>query len=208
MSLSILPSVLAIVLVAGVSVSGADGQTAGNLILNPSFEERSGPRKPYPEEPWGYGYLDTLSRSPFAAWGYSGFFDGGDYDIKLGEGHTGPLSARLVCRQRGRGGLCTGEIRVKPGEQLCFRGFFKAIGAHGPCFVNFEGDPGDGWARIDLPSSADHDWTEVREDVTVPPARRGQDVAPDGTVRILVFIYTKAFGELWVDDVTLTPVAP
>ncbi len=208
MSQSILPSVLASVLAAGVSVCGADSQMAGNLILNPSFEVRSGPRQPYPQEPWGYGYLDTLSRSPFAGWGYSGFFDGGDYDIKLGEGHTGALSARLVCRKRGRGGLCTAEIRVKPGETLRFRGYFKALGAHGPCFVNFEGDPGDGWARIDLPNLADHDWMEVSEVVTVQPPRRGQELDPEGKVRILVFIYSKAFGELWIDDVTLTPVKP
>ena len=97
---------------------------AGNLIRNPSFEERSGPRKPYPEEPWGYGPLDTIARSPWAHWGYSGFF-AGDYDIKLGEGHSGKLSARLVCRQRGRGGICTAEIRAKPGQQLRFRGFSR-----------------------------------------------------------------------------------
>ena len=66
----------------------------GNLIRNSSFEIRSGPRQDYPAEPWGYGDLDTLSRSPWAHWGYSGFF-AGDYDIKLGPGHTGALCARL-----------------------------------------------------------------------------------------------------------------
>ena len=87
-----------------------------------------------------------------------------------------------------------------------FHAFFKAIGAHGPCFVNFEGDPGDGWARINLPRQADYDWTEVTGVVTVKPPSRGRDVDQDGNVRIYVFIYTKAFGELWIDDVTLTPV--
>jgi hypothetical protein len=53
-----------------------------NLILNSSFEDRSGPAKD--GEPWGKGYLDGVARSPFAHWGYSGFWDGGDYDIKLG----------------------------------------------------------------------------------------------------------------------------
>ncbi len=28
----------------------------------------------------------------------------------------------------------------------------------------------------------------------------------EGNVRIHIFIYTKAFGELWIDDITLTPV--
>ncbi len=184
----------------------ASRSAAENLIKNPSFETRSGARKPYPEEPWGYGDLDTLARSPMAHWGYSGFFDGGDYDIKLGTGHSGKLCVRLVCRKRGRGGICTDAIRVKPGQQLRFHAFFKAIGAHGPCFVNFEGDPGDGWARIDLPRQADYDWTEVTGVVTVKPPRRGRDVDQDGKVRIYVFIYTKAFGELWIDNVTLTPV--
>ena len=36
-------------------------------VQNASFEVRSGPPKPYPAEPWGYGHLDTLARSPFAA---------------------------------------------------------------------------------------------------------------------------------------------
>ena len=43
--------------------------------------------------------------------------------------------------------------------------------------------------------------------VTVKPPRRGQELGPDGKVRIFVFIYTKAFGELWIDDVTLVPIA-
>jgi len=57
-----------------------------NLIQNSSFEERSG--DPKDGEPWGKGFLDGVARSPFAHWGYSGFWDGGDYDIKLGKGHT------------------------------------------------------------------------------------------------------------------------
>ena len=192
-------------LLAALIVSADD--PTGNLIKNPSFEVRSGPRKPYPAEPWGYGHLDTLARSPFAHWGYSGFFDGGVYDIKLGKGHTGKLAAGLVCRKRGRGGICTSEIRVKPETKLRFRGFFKAIGAKGQCFVNFEGDPGDGWAAIALPRKADYDWTEVTGVVTVKEPR-GKKNQPDenGNIAIHVFIYTKAYGELWIDDVTLTPV--
>ena len=178
-----------------------------NLILNSSFEQRSGPRKFYPAEPWGYGHLDGVARSPFAHWGYSGFWEGGEYDIKLGPGHTGRLCARLVCRKRGRGGIGTEAIRVRPGTRLRFRGWFKAQGARGPCWVNFEGDPGDGWARIDLPDQADYDWTEVTGEVTVKPPRGRHKAAPDGTVRIHVFIYTRAYGELWIDDVTLTPVS-
>lgn len=53
-----------------------------NFILNSSFEDRSGQAKD--GEQWGKGYLDGVARSPFAHWGYSGFWDGGDYDIKLG----------------------------------------------------------------------------------------------------------------------------
>jgi len=72
--------------------------------------------------------------------------------------------------------------------------------------VNFEGDPGDGWARIDLPRKPDYDWTEVTGQITVKPPRRGRQPDEQGRIRIYVFIYTKAFGELWIDDVTLTPV--
>lgn len=200
---SILLSVLVVALCARAETQG---EGSANLIKNPSFEERSGPRKPYPVEPWGYGPLDTLARSPWAHWGYSGFF-AGDYDIKLAKGHTGKLAARLVCRERGRGGVCTDAIRVKPGTKLRFRGFFKAIGAKGPCSVNFEGDPGDGWANITLPDKTDYDWTEVTGEITVkgPPPKKG--VGPDGKLRIYIFIYTRAYGELWIDDVSLTPVA-
>ena len=88
-----------------------------------------------------------------------------------------------------------------------FRGFFKTIGAKGPCYVNFEGDPGDGWARIALPDKSDYDWTEVTGEVTVKPPRGKRKPGPDGKIRIYVFIYTRAYGELWIDDVTLTPVA-
>ena len=72
--------------------------------------------------------------------------------------------------------------------------------------MNFEGDPGDGWARIDLPEKDDYDWTEVTGEVTVKPPRGQHEVAKDGTVEIYIFVYTTAYGELWIDDVTLTPV--
>ncbi|MFQ5810581.1 MAG: hypothetical protein ACE5JM_13270 [Armatimonadota bacterium] len=184
--------------------SSADETPPGNLISNPSFEERSGPRKD--GEPWGYGLLDGLARSPFAHWGYSGFWEGGNYDIKLGKGHSGKLCARLVCRKRGRAGICTEQIRVPVGAKLRFRGFFRAKGAIGHCVVNFEGEPGEGWTEIALPKEADYDWTEVTGVVEVPPARKNQEEAPDGKVGIYVFVYTRAYGELWIDDVTLTPV--
>jgi hypothetical protein len=181
--------------------------TAGpNLVRNSSFETRSGPRQFYPDEPWGYGHLDGVARSPFASWGYSGFWDGGDYDIKPGKGHSGQLCARLVCRSRGRGGICTDSLRVKPGTTLQFRGWFKGQGARGSCWVNFEGDPGDGWARIDLPERDDYDWTEVTGKVTVKPPRGEHKAAEDGTVGIHVFLYTTAYGELWIDDISLTLV--
>ncbi len=198
-----------IVLAVGLAAShvfSAGAPAPGNLISNSSLEKRSGPRRDYPQEPWGYGLLDTLARSPFADWGFSGYFDGGDYDIKLGKGHTGKHSARLVCRKKARAGICTDIIRVKPGTKLRFRGFFRAIDAKGKCFVNFEGDPGEGWARIDLPKADNYDWTEVTGVVTVKPPRGKRKADADGNVRIVVFIYTKAYGELWIDDVSLTPV--
>ena len=174
-----------------------------NLLQNPSFEDRSGPRQP--DEKWGTGFLDGVSRSPFAHWGYGGFWDGGDYDIKLGKGRTGNLCARLVCRTKGRGGICSEVIMAAPGTRLRFSGYFKAVGARGgACFVNFEGTPGDGWARIALPDKPDYDWQEVTGEVTVPTPKK----AAGDKVEILVFIYTKAYGELWIDDVSLTVVQP
>lgn len=184
------------------AASAAETPKVGaNLLANASFEDRSG--QLHPGEPWGMGFLDGTSRSPFAHWGYSGFWDGGDYDIKLGASHSGKLSARLVCRKKGRGGICSEAIRVPPGTKLQFKGWFKAIGAKGGRgSINFEGEPGDGWARIDLPDGSDYDWTEVSGTVTVPVAKR-----PAGDSReIHVFIYTRAYGELWIDDVSLTTV--
>jgi len=175
----------------------------GNLIENPSFEQRSG--SPKEGEPWGKGFLDGVARSPFAHWGYSGFWDGGDYDIKLGKGHSGNSCARLVCRGKGRSGICTGVIRVAPGAKLQFKGWFKAIGAQsGTCRVNFEGEPGDGWASIPLPNQSDYDWTEVTGTVTVPePKKKTGD-----KVEICVFTYMQTYGELWVDDVSLIRITP
>jgi hypothetical protein len=186
-----------------VGVGAAPGK---NLLANSSFEDRSGPRKDYPEEPWGYGPLDTISRSPFAHWGFSGYMDGGDYDVKLGEGHTGQLCARLVCRKKARATICSEIIKVKPGTKLRFRAFFKAIDARGKCNVMFEGDPGEGWAKIDLPRKETYDWTEVTGVVTVKPPMGERKVDADGNTRIIVFIYTRAYGELWMDDISLTAV--
>jgi hypothetical protein len=181
------------------AVAAAPGAEAAiNLLKNSSFEERSNPGRE--GEPWAKGHLSDVARSPFAHWGYNGFWDGGDYDIKLGRGRTGKLCARLVCREKGRGGICTEAIRVPVGTKLQFKGWFKAIGARGgKCQVNFEGDPGDGWASIDLPAKNDYDWTEVVGTVTVPkPKKTGGD-----QVDIHVFIYIRTYGELWMDDVTL-----
>lgn len=177
---------------------------AGNLVQNSSFEERSGARKD--GEPWGYGFFDGVARSPFAHWGYSGFWDGGDYDVKLGKGHTGAAGARLVCRKRGRAGICTEAIVVPMGAKLEFRGWFKGVGAKGRAWVNFEGDPGDGWAQIALPEATDYDWTEVTGTVTVPALKKQPKDVPEGKARICVFVYTTAYGELSIDDVSLTPV--
>ena len=118
---------------AGVCVAlafaavGAASPPAGNLLSNSSFEQRSGAEQP--DEPWGRGALDGVARSPFAHWGYSGFWDGGNYDIKLGPGRTGRLCARLVCREKGRGGISTEALRVAPGTKLQFKGWFKTMGA-------------------------------------------------------------------------------
>jgi hypothetical protein len=199
--------ILSVVVVVAAAAAVALAQApAGNLIANPSFEDRSGPRKDYPAEPWGYGMFDGVARSPFAHWGYSGFWDGGDYDVRLGKGHGGAACARLVCRARGRGGIATAPMTVPVGSKLEFRGWFKGIGAKGRCFVNFEGDPGDGWARIDLPRDTDYEWKEITGVVTVPALKKQPAGVPEGQARVAVFIYTQAYGELWIDDVTLTPV--
>ena len=189
--------------VMGAQPSASAPAAGVNLIRNSSFEDRSRPAKE--GETWGRGFLDEVALSPFAHWGYNGFWDNGDYDIKLGKGHTGPLCARLVCREKGRGGIATEAIPATPGTKLQFRGWFKAIGAKaGTCRVNFEGTPGDGWASISLPAMSDYDWTEVTGTVTVP---KPSNAPADKPVEILVFIYMQTYGELWIDDVTLTPVS-
>jgi hypothetical protein len=173
-----------------------------NLLLNSSFEDRSGTAKD--GEPWGQGYLDGVARSPFAHWGYSGFWDGGDYDIKLGQGHTGKLCARLVCREKGRGGIASEAVHAAAGSVLQFKGWFKAVGASGGVSrVNFEGEPGDGFASISLPAKPDYEWTEVTARITVPIPKEKKAGDP---VAVLVFIYIQTYGELWIDDVTLAPL--
>ncbi len=182
------------------ATSSAQVAAGANLLLNPSFEDRSGP--PKDDEPWGKGYLDGVARSPFAHWGYSGFWDGGDYDIKLGAGHTGKLCVRLVCREKGRGGIASEAVKAAAGSKLQFKGWFKAIGGYsGTCRVNFEGDPGDGFASIGLPIKPDYDWTEVTGTITVPVLKNKK--AGD-MVDVLVFVYIQTYGELWIDDLSLT----
>lgn len=61
----------------------------------------------------------------------------------------------------------------------------------GTCQVNFEGDPGDGWASIPLPAKSDYDWTEVTGTVTVPRPKEMHN----GNVEIYVFIYMRTYGE-------------
>jgi hypothetical protein len=69
--------------------------------------------------------------------------------------------------------------------------------------VNFEGEPGDGFASISLPAKPDYDWTEAAATITVPVPK---DKRAGDMVDVLVFIYIQTYGELWIDDVTLTPV--
>ena len=83
--------VLAISAAIPIQFALAVALPVGNLLKNSSFEERSDPAKE--SDPWGKGFLDGTTRSPFAHWGYSGFWDDGDYDIKLGPGRTGKLCA-------------------------------------------------------------------------------------------------------------------
>lgn len=183
-------------------VHGQPAAAAENLLANPSFEQRSG--SPRDDEPWGRGYYDGVARSPFAHWGYSGFWDGGDYDLKLGAGHTGKLCARLVCREKGRGGVGSATVKVAAGSKLAFRGWFKAIGAcSGSCRVNFEGEPGDGFASLALPARPDYEWTEVSGTVTIAVPKGKRTGEP---VDVLVFVYIQTYGELWLDDLSLTAV--
>jgi hypothetical protein len=122
---------------------------------------------------------------------------------QAGHGHTGKLCARLVCRQKGRGGIGSEAIGVAAGSKLHFKGWFKALGASGgTCRVNFEGEPGDGFASVPLRQEPDYDWTEVASTIAVPvpKGKKAGDV-----VEVLVFIYIQTYGELWIDDVSLTP---
>ena len=52
--------------------------------------------------------------------------------------------------------------------------------------MNFEGDPGDGWARIYLPRKSDYDWTKVTGTVTVKKPRRRKKLDAKGNVRIII----------------------
>lgn len=195
---------------AAAAPAAQPAKAGANLVQNPSFEDRSGPAQD--DEPWGIGSLDGVARGPFSHWGYSGFWDNGDYHIKVGAGHTGKNCVRLVCHAKGRGGIATEAIEVRPGTRLQFKGWFKAIGAQrGSCVVNFEGDPGDGWAQIALPAKADYDWTEITGEVTVPAPRKpavagAAPAAQSEKVAIHVFVYIQAYGELWIDDISLCPL--
>jgi len=169
-----------------------------NLILNGGFEILgNGLGDLVTKEPEMY---DKVENSPFLNWGFGGKWEGGEYKCEVVPGRTGKNAVKISCVTKGRGGICTPLISVEGGSKLLLTFWIKADNAMGRIFVNFEGDPGDGWKSIDCKPGT-YDWMEMKREIIVPYGKGGKNP------RINLFFYNKTAGDVYIDDVSLTKIA-
>jgi hypothetical protein len=192
-----LPSALAVAL-----VTLAQPASAENLIRNGGFERRDGPDPRAELPPDARAFYAGAGPSPFDGWLFGGGWDGGKYSVHASQqAHGGRHSCEIRCQKKGRGGIASSPFKLRPGTVLKVSFWIKASNAAGGrIFLNFEGTPGDGWDRMDLPAGT-YDWTKVTRRCVVP-ARHER---ADGQM-LMIFIYSKAAGSIWIDDVSVETV--
>ena len=192
----VLSVVLILLASCGVRAAGAD------LIANSSFEGlRRGPflsRLPKETRALYGGCVD----SPSQGWAFGGNWDNGKYTVHVSDdAHTGKRSAEIRCGKKGRGGVASSPFKLMPGTIIKVSFWVKARNADGGrVFLNYEGTPGDGWNRMDIPAGT-YGWTQITHRCVVPARRTGAD----GQTLVL-FFYSKAGGSIWLDDVTAETV--
>ncbi len=187
---------LAVVLHVVASQAGG-----GNLIVNGGFEQfrKTDLLAKLPAEV--RRFYGGAKQSPLEGWLFGGGWEGGRYTVHVSDqAHTGRRCCEIRCEKKGRGGIASSPFKLRPGTILKVTLWIKARDAAGRVFLNYEGTPGDGWAGLDLKRGT-YDWTKVTKRCVVPV----RHARADGQT-LMVFLYTKAGGTIWVDDVSVETV--
>ena len=183
-------------------LSVASVANAENLIRNGGFEEPT--KTPFKAKlsKLEKGFYPGMKDTPAAGWIFGGGWDRGRYTVHLSdEAHTGKHSIEIRCGKRGRGGIASTPFKLFPGTILKVSFWVKAKDASGGTVVlNYEGTPGDGWDRKILRGGT-FDWKKVTKRCVVP-VRHSR---ADGQT-LMVFIYSKTTGSIWIDDVSVETV--
>jgi len=187
-----------------VLVAAAVAPRAGaeNLIVNGGFERPAETDFLAKLTPADRAFYGGAKASPFEGWRFGGGWEGGQYTADVSdEAHSGKRSCEIRCRKKGRGGIASSPFKLRPGTILKVSFWIKAAGAEaGRVFLNFEGTPGDGWDKLDLPGGT-YDWRQVTKRCVVPVRHE----RADGQT-LMIFIYSKAAGSVWIDDVRVEAV--
>ncbi len=192
----------AVVAVASVAWLAAGAGAGEGLVPNGGFEEPAGadPREQIARDIRKlYG---GAKPTPFAGWFFGGGWENGRYTVHASsEAHSGKRSCEIRCRKKGRGGIASMPFKLRPGTIVKVEFWLKARDAEGgQVLLNFEGTPGDGWNRLRIPGGT-YDWRKVTRRCVVP-VRHSR---ADGQT-LLIFIYSKTGGSIWIDDVSVTTV--
>jgi hypothetical protein len=177
--------------------------TGENLIPNGGFEDARKTDLLAGLPAKTRAFYDGTTQSALEGWTFGGRWEGGDYGATIGdEARSGKHSCQITCRTRGRGGIGSAPIKLKPGTIIRASLWIKAKDASGGrIFLNFEGSPGDGWASKDLKTGT-YDWTRFTKLVTVPGGK------PADEQTIVVFLYMTTDGSIWIDDFSVEVVDP
>ncbi|MDP6118932.1 MAG: DUF4091 domain-containing protein [Planctomycetota bacterium] len=155
-----------------------------DLLRNGSFDEK------------GRG-----TNCPFVGWAARSML-GGKHSFELAPGRTG-MAAKITAGKAGRGDIHNlQDVVIKAGSILRFRFWAKAEKLNGGVSVWFEGDPGEGWHKINVDSSA-KDWTLFETRVRVPEGKNGQTKPA-----IQFWFYNWGTGSILFDDISAAVVRP
>ncbi len=188
----------AVVLVVSCALAAA----SENLITNGGFEELA--KTPFRAElsELENGFYAGLDDTPAAGWVFGGGWDKGRYTVHLSDqAHSGNHAIEIRCARKGRGGIATTPFKLLPGTILRVSFWIKAKNARGGnILLNYEGTPGDGWNRMII-AGGTYDWKKITQRCVVPV----RNCRADGQT-LALFIYSKASGSIWIDDVSVETV--
>jgi len=190
-------------IVALAAAGAAAGPAGGDeLIANGGFEKTGGADLAASLPAETRAFYGGAKPCPFEGWLFGGGWEGGRYTVHVSdEAHSGRRCCEIRCEKKGRGGIASSPFTLRPGTILKVSFWIKARGAEGGrIFLNYEGTPGDGWDKLDLPRGT-YDWTHVTKRCVVPVRHE----RADGQT-LMIFLYSKARGSIWIDDVSVRTV--